>query len=165
MKKYVLLFMLIATGLFSQAQEYDPTTAPYKKDPNLPQFKMLQADSTWFTDLLIPQNRPVIIMYFSPECGHCQIEAESLAKNKDILDSAFMVFVSYHAPEEVGAFIKKYKLDKFSHMAAGRDTEYYLPTFFRVQQTPFIAVYSKYHRLVKVFEAGASAEELSNLIQ
>lgn len=165
MKKYVLLFLFAVTALYLKAQEYDPNTAPYKKDPKLPEIKILQADSTWFTDLLIPEDKPVIIMYFSPECGHCQIEAESLAKNKDILDSAFMVFVSYHSPGEVGDFVKKYRLDKFRYMAAGRDTEYYLPTFFRVQQTPFIAVYSKYHRLVKVFEAGASAEELSQLIK
>ena len=164
MKKYVLLSIFIAAALFSQAQQFDETP-PYKKNSALPEFKILQADSTWFTDLLIPEHKPVIIMYFSPECGHCQTEAENLAQNRDKLDSAFMLFVSYHSPEEIGDFVKKYKLDKFRYTAAGRDTEYNLPSFFRVQQTPFIAVYSKYHQLVKVFEAGANAEELSKLLQ
>lgn len=165
MKKYALLFISIAFALFSQAQGYNPSEAPYKKDSHLPEFRILKADSTWFTDQLIPQDKPVIIMYFNPDCEHCQKEAEVLVRNREILDSAFLLLASYDSPEDIGHFVKRYKLDQFRYMAAGRDADYYLPTFFKVEKTPFIAVYSRYHRFVKAFTDGAYPEELSQLIK
>ena len=164
MKKYVLLVAFLTGALICRAQQYD-TTAPYRKNPAIPVFKILQPDSTWFTEARLPKNRPIIIMYFSPECGHCQVEAEDMVKNVDQLKNAFLLLVSYHTPKEIGDFAKKYKLNKFPHMAMGRDTEYNLPSFFRVQQTPFLAVYSKEGKLVKTFEAGAGAAELAKLVQ
>lgn len=164
MKKYVLLVVFLMVALISQAQD-DDNTPPYKKNPAIPVFKILQPDSTWFTEMHLPKDRPVVIMYFSPECGHCQVEAEDLVKHVDDLKEAFLLLVSYHTPKEIADFAKKYKLHKFPHMAMGRDTEYNLPSFFRVQQTPFVAVYSRAGKLVKTFEAGAGSAELAKLIQ
>jgi hypothetical protein len=46
----------------------------------------------------------------------------------------------------------------------GRDTEYYLPSFYRVQYTPFIAFYNKKGLLAKTFEMGAGAPALIKLL-
>jgi thioredoxin-related protein len=163
MKKYVLLIAFSIGAFISQAQDYD-TTAPYKKNPAIPSFKILQPDSTWFTDFDLPKNKMVIIMYFSPECGHCQLEAEDIVKHKEELKNAFFLLVSYHTPKEIGDFAHKYKLDKFPSLRMGRDTEYNLPSFFRVQYTPFLAVYNKKGLLVKTFEMGAGSDALIKLL-
>lgn len=164
MQKFLLAFvLLIITGSYANAQTQE-ISAPYKKHPALPVFQILQSDSTWFTDAQIPPNRPVVIVYFSPECGHCQQEAEDLVKHMDELKKAFFVMVSFHSPSDIGAFAEKYKLAGLDNVRLGRDTAYYIPSFFQVQQTPFVAVYDKKHMLVKTFESGAGAEKLAALI-
>lgn len=164
MQKILLAFLLLfMTGNYVHAQAYD-TTAPFRKHPELPIFKILQPDSTWFTDAQIPKHRPVVIVYFSPECGHCQVEAEDLAKHMAELNKAFFVMVSFHSPSDIGKFAEKYKLAGLDNVRFGRDTEYNLPSFYRVQYTPFIAVYNKDRILVKTFDMGAGAEKLSELI-
>ena len=47
MKNYILLFFFV---LFSGsiAAQSKPDEAPYKKDPNIPDFTILLTDSTWF---------------------------------------------------------------------------------------------------------------------
>lgn len=164
MQKFLLAFMLlVVSASCANAQGTNPG-APYKKHPALPVFQILQSDSTWFTDAQIPPDRPVVIVYFSPECGHCQQEAEDLVKHMDELKKAFFVMVSYHSPSDIGQFAEKYKLAGLPNVRLGRDTAYYIPSFFQVTQTPFVAVYDKKHMLVKTFESGAGADKLSVLI-
>lgn len=164
MRKLILAILLMTGfGNLVQAQQSD-SSAPYRKRPVLPAFQILQSDSTWFTDTKIPPNRPVVIMYFSPECGHCQLEAEDLVKHMDSLKKAFFVMVSYHSPQDIAGFAHKYKLDSLDNVRLGRDTEYYLPSFYQVTQTPFIAVYDASHKLVEIFRTGAGAEKLAAII-
>ncbi|BAV08622.1 AhpC/TSA family protein [Filimonas lacunae] len=164
MQKIILAFLLLfVSHSFVNAQAYD-TTAQYKKHPGLPVFQILQSDSTWFTDAQLPKDRPIVIIYFSPECGHCQTEAEDLVKHMEQLKSAFFVMVSFHSPADIGKFAEKYKLANLDNVRLGRDVQYYLPTFYHVQYTPFIAVYDKKRQLLKTFEMGAGFEKLNPLI-
>lgn len=164
MRKLILAFLLMTgVGNFVQAQQSD-SSAPYRKRPTLPTFQILQSDSTWFTDSKIPAGHPVVIVYFSPECGHCQLEAEDIVKHMNELKNAFFVMVSYHSPQDIGGFAHKYQLEGLDNVRLGRDTEYYLPSFYQVTQTPFIAVYDAKHQLVDIFRNGAGAEKLAKAI-
>lgn len=163
MKKYVLLIAFLAGAFMVQAQRLDSRDTAYMNKP-FPPFKILKPDSTWFTHFDLPKDRPVILMYFSPECGHCQVEAEELVKNADKLKEAFLLLVSYHTPQEVADFAKQYKLKKFPHLAMGRDTEYNLPAHFQVEQTPFMAVYNRKGVLTRIFRSGTDALTLIKLV-
>lgn len=163
MKKILTALLFIMVSHIGYSQAYD-TTAPYKKDKHIPAFQILQTDSTWFKSTKLPKNKPVVIVYFSPECSHCQIEAEKIASHMEELKNAFFVMVSYHTPAEIKAFAEKYKLAGFSNVVFGRDTAYFLPSFFRVKFTPFIAVYNKKGELTKTYEMGVEAEELVKVV-
>jgi hypothetical protein len=106
----------------------------------------------------------VVILYFSPECSHCQLEVEDLVAHMDSLKKAFFVMVSYHSPQDIGGFAHKYKLDSLDNVRLGRDTAYYLPSYYQVTQTPFVAVYNAQHKLQEVFRSGAGAQKLAALI-
>lgn len=166
MKKMLLALFLLAgfTRLEAQQQDYD-TVPPYKKNPHIPQFQLLQPDSTWFSSNAIPKNRPVVIMYFNPDCGHCQLEAKNIATHMDELKKAYFVLVSYHSPGAIDTFVHEYKLDQFTNIRYGRDTKYYIPSYFRVKFTPFLAVYNKKGLLQKTFETGAEPDELVSLLK
>jgi peroxiredoxin len=68
MKKLILFFCLIIVAGCSQAQD----TVDNAKIQNIPPFKLLRTDSTWFTPANLKKNKPVMIIYFSPDCSHCQ---------------------------------------------------------------------------------------------
>lgn len=163
MKKTLALVILVLAGFSGLQAQRDmsiDTTAPFRKHPAMPAFKLLQSDSSWFSSADIPKNQQVVIVYFNPDCGHCQQEAKNMVDHKDELKNAYFVFVSYHNPQQIGDFVKEYKLKELAHVAAGRDTQYYIPSFFRIKFTPFIAVYNKAGILQKTFEGGAEIETL-----
>ncbi len=140
------------------------TVPPYKKNPSLPPFKLLQADSTWFTNMELAKKKPVVIIYFSPECGHCQLAAQEMTNSIDKLKDATFLWVSYYSVPDIAKFVENYHLAQYPNFKFGRDPQYFLPTYFRVKFTPFMAVYDNNGQFVQSFEQGASPEVLATLI-
>jgi len=187
MKNNILLFVLVmALPFVSYEQAHIDTIPAYLKNTAIPSFQILTdtvlkkgvlkdvagndsagmvKDSTWFTNADLPKNRPVVIVYFSPECSHCQHEAEELEKSMDSagygLHKAFYVWVSFHPLKDLKKFGSQYHLDKFKNICIGRDLKYYIPSYFKVEFTPYIGVYNKNGRFVKEFRQGATPAELA----
>jgi thiol-disulfide isomerase/thioredoxin len=170
MKKSVLfsLFLLIAAASFAQSSQ--SSDAPYKKDPHLPHFNIVLPDSSWYTPEQLPKKGYdyTILVYFSPDCSHCQHEAKEIVGKMDSLKNAFFVFVAYKPLDEIAAFASYYGLDKFPNVKLGRDPQYFVPSFFRVTRTPFIVVYDKKQMLYKVYDPEVTnvpdASELAKLV-
>jgi thiol-disulfide isomerase/thioredoxin len=124
----------------------------------------MRPDSTWLTNANLPKNKPVVLIYFSPECGHCQLAAQEISNSYDQLKEATFLWVSYYSVPEIGTFVKKYKLEQYKNFLFGRDPRYFLPSFFKVRFTPFMAVYDNNGQFVQAFEQGANPETLATLI-
>lgn len=137
---------------------------PYKQVPFVPSFTIQLTDSADFSKKDLPKKTPVVIIYFNPECGHCQAEATELSKNMDRFKKVFFVMAAYHDLGQIKEFGEVYGLDKFDNIKLGRDSKYFLPVFYRVRSTPFSAVYDKKGKLVKAFEHGMSVEELEKAL-
>lgn len=170
MKKYSLsFFVFFCTFLVSlslQAQDGNDNSAPYKKDSSLPSFRILQTDSTtWFTRDQLPASNYTIIIYFSPDCGHCQYEAKEMVRNMDSLKNTFLVWVSYKSITEIKLFSQLYGLDRFKNVRIGRDPLYGIPSFYQVKFTPFIAVYNKKKLFLKAWETGVEMPELTTFLR
>ncbi len=167
MKKFTLILLTaiitISAGAQTNAASFD-TVPPYKKNKAIPPFKLIQPDSSWLTNADLPKNRPVIFIYFSPECGHCQLAAQEISSNIDKLKDAIFVWVSYYSVPEIKIFTEKYHLAQYENFRFGRDPQYFLPTFFRVKFTPFMALYDSNGQFVQAFEQGAVPEVLAPLI-
>ena len=180
--KKLILFFFTAVGTFAanaqdsgsgaaktttqslNTNKYYDTLLPYRKNPNIPPFKLMRPDSTWFTNADLPKKKPVVIIYFSPECGHCQLAAQEISNSIDKLKDATFIWVSYYSVPEIKTFTEKYKLTQYTNFRFGRDPQYFLPTFFRVKFTPFMAVYDNNGQFVQAFEQGAAPETLATLI-
>jgi len=170
MKKIVffLAFVCLCMQVIAQQTFIQDTIPAYLKTKQLPAFTLVtdikKKDTTWFTQNNIPANKPIIIIYFSPECGHCELEAKEIVKHMDSLRKAYFVFASYHPVDKIQAFAEKYYLNKFSNITVGRDIQYFIPVFFKVKFTPFVAVYNGNRNLLKVYEQGSEMNELIQLV-
>ena len=162
MKKWVLFFLMLTASLTSFAQ-VDSTTPPYKKFPTLPPIQLLLGDSTTkFTKENLPQKKPVLIMLFSPDCSHCQHEAEELSAHKEKMKNIQVVMITFHPLWQMNEFVEKYKLKELKNVVVGKDLYLVLPSFYSVHNLPFHALYDKKGALISAFEGSM---EISKMLQ
>lgn len=166
MFKKIIFVLLFSSGLMAlHAQMPIDTTPPYKKNNNMPDFRILQPDNNWFSKDQLPKRDYTVIVYFSPDCGHCQHEVKEMIKKIDRLSKVNLVWASYKSIEEIREFYFKYQMNKYSNMYVGREPTYRLPSFYRVKFTPFVAVYDKKGLFIKAYEGGVEMPELLTLLK
>jgi len=147
----------------ANAQKFD-TIPPYQKDSTILTFSILQTDSTWFNKEALPRNEPVVIIYFKPDCGHCQLTAHEFEQKRDQLKDIFFIWVSYDSVSHIKSFAEEYKLLDSKNIRVGRDTKYYVPSFFKIKFTPYIAVYNKKGKLMQTYEGGTDPDTIIRLL-
>jgi thioredoxin-related protein len=105
-------------------------------------------------------NTPTIILFFNPDCDHCQYEAKSILEHQsDFTDTNFW-WVTTVDGSAINDFSKKYHLDKLSkHYFAKLSTEKVVETFGSVS-VPHIFIYDKTGVLQKEFRGETKIEAL-----
>ena len=169
MKKITILFLavlLMGTNKPATAQDNTPVRpdAPYLTNKNIPAFSLLLTDGKNFTQNNIPNSKYTLIIYFSPDCGHCQHEATEMVKNIDSLKHVYLVWAGSRSIPELKAFSEKYGLNALPNAVCGQDQQYSIPSYYQVKYTPFVAVYDSRKQFVKAYEMGVEMPELLKLI-
>lgn len=140
MKKIIVFAFLVIISV-SNSFGQKAVTSPYKL---LPQFKMLQTNETYFSSAEIPKNKPVVLIYFAPDCDHCIVLMDKLFKKIHQLDKTSIVLITFKPVPELSAFEKKYNTAKYPNIKVGTEGyTYYLRNFYKLQKTTFTAVYDK----------------------
>ena len=161
MKRVIIyVFLLISIPAVSLGQPARDSLPPYMKNPGIPSFRLLNTDSTWFTDKDLPKDMHTVFIYFSPECSHCQNKARQITERIDSLRHTTFVWASYHPLEEISQFAVRYGLDKFENIKVTRDARYFMPVYFQVKNTPYIVVYNNRGLYSKEFREGARISDL-----
>ncbi|MFW2476522.1 MAG: TlpA family protein disulfide reductase [Sediminibacterium sp.] len=164
MKHISLFIATIFCSVLLFAQNTGNDLPPFMKTKKLPEFNLLQTDSTWFTHEQLPKADFTIIVYFSPDCGHCQYEAKEMMNNMDSLKNTFILWASYRDMADIKGFAETYGFGNYKNLKVGRDPTYGIPSFFQVKYTPYVAVYDKKGNYVKAFEGGVEMPELNKLL-
>ena len=168
-KKIYLFIALIlcCNALFAQLTSKktidivtEDTTPKYIKDPHIPSFNFMQLDSSRYTNEMLPTNTNIIVIWYSPDCSHCKFEAVELKKKIDSLSNITFIWATYHQPEEIKKFIAINKLAGIKNMLFVRDEKYFLPSFYQIKFTPFMALYNSNGMFVKAFRNGALPYEI-----
>ena len=71
---YWILGMLFLSSVPALAQRV-------KNDKAIPPFKILQTNSRYFQASDLDQTKPVVLIYFAPDCSHCQALMDGVFKN------------------------------------------------------------------------------------
>jgi thiol-disulfide isomerase/thioredoxin len=169
MKKIILLFLaVLLLGAIKNVTAQDNTPvrpdAPYLTNKNIPDFALLLTDSSRFNNNNIPNSKFTILIYFSPDCGHCQHEATEMVKNIDSLKHVYFVWAGSRSIPELKAFSEKYGFNALPNVVCGQDQQYSIPSYYQVKYTPFVAVYDNRKQFVKAYEMGVEIPELLKLI-
>lgn len=153
-----LVFACLSMTLFAQQE---PTLPAYKRYPTLPPLQLLLSDSTTkYTKEDVPKNTPVLIVLFSPDCEHCQHEAEQFVANQEALKDVHIVMISLLPIYKMKAFGENYGLDKMKNVVMAKDPYYLLPSFYQIRNLPYLALYDKKGNLIQTFEGSVGVEKI-----
>lgn len=164
MKNLLTTVLFIFSFGATYAQTYD-ATPPYLKTKEIPSFNILQADSSWFKKENLPKDQPTVIIYFNPDCGHCQLTAKEMSESMGDFKNVTFLWVTYLSPlEEITKFQSDFKLSSYPNVHFGKDLQYFIPSFFRIEQTPFVALYDKNLKFVKAWPMYFKVSELKKAL-
>ncbi len=170
MRLIIILLLSVVISFSSTAQTNTATAghdtlAPYQKTPYIPSFKIQMPDSSWFSKSNLQPKKPTLILYFSPDCGHCQLETEELLSKMKQFNNLQIVMITSRPFEDMANFSDHYKIKRFPAIKIGTDPARLVTRFYDVKFTPFSALYNTKGMLVKAYEKGIDMEELVNLVK
>lgn len=133
----------------------------YLRFPTVPEFTIFKApDSTAFSRDQLQKKKNTIFIIFSPDCGHCQHEAEMITQDIQKFRNTQIVMVTYLPYSEMIKFYHIYKIAEYPQITMGRDTKFFFPVFFKVRNLPSIFVYDKKGHFKKSFEGDVKPETI-----
>lgn len=152
-KKLLILlvgFLLVNTIVFSQAGK-------------LPPFKMMQENGKVFKAQDLPIGKPIVIIYFSPECDHCEKMMKELIKKKASFKKASVAMITHLAVDRVAKFVQQFGLNKYSNIYVGTEgSTFFVRNYYKIEHMPFIALHDKNGNLVKVYRKEGPLTDLVN---
>ncbi len=141
--------MLMASGSNAQAGK-------------LPPFSMMQGNGKVFKAQYLPMGKPIIIIYFDPDCDHCKNTTKELLAKSDQFKKASIAMVTFLPVDKVIEFEKKYELKKFKNIYVGTEgNAFFLKNYYRLITMPYIALYTKNGDIVKEYRTEGSLTDLS----
>ncbi len=159
MKPITTLLLFLLT--LSVAAQPDTLQPPYKRFPTVPPFQLVRLDSaSSFTKDDLPKNQQLLIMFFNPDCDHCQHQTQDLVKDIASFKNVQIVMASYEPLAEIKAFYEKYQLANHPNIHIGRDTKFLLPPFYRIPNLPYLALYDQKGDLIRTFAGNVKTARL-----
>ncbi|WP_346237166.1 TlpA family protein disulfide reductase [Niabella insulamsoli] len=149
MKYVVAFFMLLIFNTSASAQD----KPMYLQQRTPPPSVLLLTDSTtkWHLKAKLEKDKPLFIMFFSPECDHCQHETEALIKNIQKFKGIQIVMATTMPFGAMKAFAAQYKLARYG-ITVGKDIAYTMPAYYEMKNLPYLAFYDKNKKLISTFE-------------
>jgi thioredoxin-related protein len=132
----------------------------------IPPFKMLMSDGKFFSATDIPKDKAVILIYFAPDCEHCQALMNEFFKNIDSFKTVQIILVTFKPLQDLFAFERLYQTYKYENMKVGTEgNTYFLRRFLKIDSTPFTALYNKEGQLVYSYKKETPVNDLINRVK
>jgi thiol-disulfide isomerase/thioredoxin len=161
--KYLFLFaLMVSSALITTAQDNKgPSTITYKNYKEVPAYNLLDLNEKKFSSGSVQQKgKSLVVVYFSPLCGHCLEFTETLTSNLKKFKQVQFLFVSAYPMEDIKTFAITRGLQKMPQFKIGQDPDFNMGRFYELKEIPAIFVYSKNGKFKKSFDAKLKIEDL-----
>lgn len=129
----------------------------------LPPFTLQLTNGNFVSYKKLSQKKPLILIYFAPECEHCRSFIKKLVDKIKNFEQTQIVLVSYFPLVDLQKFSTEFKLDQLPNVMVGTEgNSFRVPAFFKIVKFPFTAVYNKLGRLTAIFREEPSLNVLVN---
>ncbi len=157
MKKLLFFIGFIIVAGCANAQ------MPYTPPLTIPPYHILTTDSVYVTPANLKKNKPVMIIYFAPDCSHCQhLMYEMKPKMKDFSNVQVIMVTFVKEMKAIRTFYRDFDLVKYPNFTVGTEGyTYVVQKYYQVATTPYIALYDKSGKMVKNYTKPPKIEELA----
>jgi len=147
------LLLIISQNAFSQKNK-------------LPAFQIIQANGKLFRAQDLPMGKPIIIIYFSPDCEECQRFTEAMLLRMDDFWKASITMITYLPVSNVAQYVTKYKLNIYPNIFVGTEgNSFIVRYYYNIIRFPFIALYNKNGDLIMIWDKEENIDDLSNRLK
>jgi len=160
MKKLLFFFALIIAANCSNAQTYTPP-------PVIPPYRILTTDSVYITPANLKKHKPVMIIYFAPDCTHCQhLMYEMKPKMAQFKDIQIVMITFTEQLKAIQTFYRDFGLAKYPNIVVGSEgRSYIVAKYYTINSTPYIAIYDKNGKVSKTYEKAPTVDELAKEVK
>ncbi|TDX00602.1 TlpA family protein disulfide reductase [Dinghuibacter silviterrae] len=150
MRLYTLLIALLLWAGKGLAQ-MPPPEAPVADSTMIPNFTIVLADGRHVTKGDLDPHKPVMIVYYSPTCEHCQHFGQDLAAHIGEFKGAQIVMVTFRPLNEVKDFENICHLEHSGVYVGSEGLTWVVQHHYNITNFPFVAVYNKDWKLKGVY--------------
>src|SRR5688572_32126208 len=151
MRKLLVYTCFLFSSVMANAQA-DSANNYVKGFTTIPAFNInLVPDSSFYSNANLQENKPFMIMFFSPDCDHCQKQTKDILAYKNELKNLQILMVSVLPNKFNRPFFEEYKLDAVPNIKLGTDLSYKLRQLYQVKTLPAMYVYDVNGNLAKAF--------------
>ncbi len=157
MKKLLFLFSLVIAAGCSNAQ-----TQTFTPPPDIPPYRILNTDSVYVTPANLKKHKATMIVYFAPDCSHCQHLMYELKPQMKAFKNTQVVMITFAEPLKASqVFYRDFNLKKYPNFTVGTEgTTYVVQRYYQVRTTPYIALYNKNGKLAKAYDKAPTVDDL-----
>jgi thiol-disulfide isomerase/thioredoxin len=132
----------------------------------VPPFRIMQSSGKIFRAEDLPMGKPIIIIYFSPECAHCETMLKEFFKHAAQFKEASVTMITYLAQDKVARFEKDYPVKKYANIYAGTEgTTFFVRDYFKISEMPFVALYTKTGNFVQSYSREIPVKDLATKLK
>jgi len=132
----------------------------------LPSFDMLLMDrSTIIHSKEIPEGKPIVVIYFRPDCPHCNAETKTFLDNIQSLKDVRLYYLTSASFEDIKGFYDHYNLELYQNIVIGKDYEHSFFEAFNPHSVPYMAIYDGKKNLVKVYHGEVGINSLISAVR
>ena len=136
----------------------------------VPPFRIVQSSGKAFKAENLPKGKPIILIYFSPDCEECQQLTKELLARINEFRNVSVAMITYQSVENVSIYVEKNNLKNYSNFFVGTEGNYlFVKNYYDIEHFPFVTLYSKNGDLIKKYKntelnVNALAERLKVLL-
>lgn len=157
-EKLLIVFWLI---LFINIYGCTPNgSQPIASATSIPSFTLLNLDSAKITHKDLIRGKRVMIIFFSPNCNHCNVLMHDMLAHINKLKNVEIIMATYDSFEGMIAFEKEHNLRKYANIKLGRDSKYFFIQFYKIDKIPFIALYDENGSEIAEFRGDVSVSTI-----
>ena len=151
--KYSLLLLLIILLI-------DNSNGIAQKD-TIPAFKIMRTDRTFFTEKYLPPNKPVVLIYFAPDCSHCQKLLGEFFKKLNEFNKAEILLITFKPVSDLVELEKQHELSKHHNIVSGTEgNTFIIRYYYNIATTPFTALFDNKGKLITTYRKETSVDDL-----
>ena len=128
---------------------------------SLPSFNIQLLDSTTlFNSRQISTGSPIVVVYFRPDCPHCQQETKDFIAHMNALKDFKIYLLTGAELNEIREFVRNFHLEHYQNVTVGKDHNHSFKSIFKPSSIPYLAIYDKDKQLIRIYDQEVPVEML-----